>query len=138
MIVLDDRYGYDFELEKLEKIKESLTQKEIELIFMNDDEISEINSEFRGKDSATDVLSFPLEEMPNSPLGTIIISIDKVKEFSCELGHGEDDELSLLFIHGLLHLLGYDHERDEGEMREKEREIIKKFGLPNSLITRND
>ncbi len=138
MIVLDDRYGYDIKLEKLETIKASLTPKEIELIFMNDDEISEINSEFRGKDSATDVLSFPLEEMPNSPLGTIIISIDKVKEFSCELGHGEDDELSLLFIHGLLHLLGYDHERDEGEMREKEREIIKKFGLPNSLITRND
>ena len=137
MIVLDDRYGYNFELEKLENIKSSLTSKEVELIFMSDREITEINAQFRDKDSATDVLSFPLEDMPNSPLGTIIISIDKVKEKAIELGHGEDDELSLLFIHGLLHLLGYDHESDDGEMREKEEEIIKKFELPESLILRN-
>ncbi len=138
MIVLDDRYGYDFELAKLEKIQASLTSKEIELIFMSNDEISEINAEFRDKNSPTDVLSFPLEEMPHSPLGTIIISIDKAKELAEALGHNVDDELSLLFIHGLLHLLGYDHECDEGEMREKEIQIIKDFGLPNSLITRND
>lgn len=138
MIVLDDRYGYEIELEKLEMIKESLTSKEIELIFMSDDEISEINAEFRDKNSATDVLSFPLEEMPNSPLGTIIISIDKAKQLAEELGHSEDDELSLLFIHGLLHLLGYDHEEDEGEMRKKEKQIIEDFELPNSLIVRND
>ncbi|HIP59715.1 MAG TPA: rRNA maturation RNase YbeY [Campylobacterales bacterium] len=138
MIVLDDRYGYDIALEKLEKIKTSLTSKEIELIFMSDGEISEINAEFRDKDSATDVLSFPLEEMPNTPLGTIVISIDKVKQLADELGHSEDDELFLLFIHGLLHLLGYDHEEDTGEMREKEKQMIEDFGLPNSLIIRYD
>ena len=138
MIVLDDRYGYDFELEKLEKIKTSLTSKEVELIFMSDDDIAEINAEFRDKNSPTDVLSFPLEEMPNSPLGTIIISIDKVKQLAHKLQHGEDDELALLFIHGLLHLLGYDHECDEGEMREKEKQLIEEFRLPNSLILRND
>jgi probable rRNA maturation factor len=138
MIILDDRYGCDFELEKHEKIQESLTSKEIELIFMSNDDISEINAEFRGKNNPTDVLSFPLEEMPHSPLGTIVISIDKVKQLALELGHGEDDELTLLFIHGLLHLLGYDHEEDAGEMREKEKQIIEDFGLPNSLITRNN
>jgi len=138
VIVLDDRYGYDIALEKLEKIKTSLTSKEIELIFMSDGEISEINAEFRDKDSATDVLSFPLEEMPNTPLGTIVISIDKVKQLADELGHSEDDELFLLFIHGLLHLLGYDHEEDTGEMREKEKQMIEDFGLPNSLIIRYD
>lgn len=138
MIVLDDRYGYDFELEKLEIIKASLTSKEVELIYMGDDEITEINNEFRNKNSATDVLSFPLIDMPHSPLGTIIISIDKVKEKALELEHSEADELSLLFIHGLLHLLGYDHDEDEGEMRKKEKRIIEDLGLPNSLILRND
>ena len=137
MIFLDDRYGYDFNVEKLETIRSSLTSKEVELIFMSNDEISEINAEFREKNSPTDVLSFPLEDMPHTPLGTIIISIDKVKEVAESLGHSETDELTLLFIHGLLHLLGYDHECDEGEMRAKEKQIIEDFGLPNSLITRN-
>jgi probable rRNA maturation factor len=138
MIVLDDRYGYEFNVEKLETIKASLTSKEVELIFMSDAEISELNAEFRDKNSPTDVLSFPLEEMPNSPLGAIVISIDKAKEKAKELGHKIDDELSLLFIHGFLHLLGYDHESDNGEMRIKEEQIIKDFGLPESLILRND
>lgn len=138
MIVLDDRYGYDVELKKLQTIKEELTEKEVELIFVSNDEIAVLNQEFRDKDHATDVLSFPLSEMPHSPLGTIVISIDKVKEKADELGHSEDDELALLFIHGLLHLLGYDHEIDEGQMREKEEALIKEFELPNSLIVRNN
>jgi probable rRNA maturation factor len=53
-----------------------------------------------------------------------------------ELGHSEQDELSLLFIHGMLHLLGFDHEVDEGEMREKEKALINTFDLPKSLIIR--
>lgn len=138
MIILDDRYGYEFDANMLESIKVSLTSKEIELIFMSDDEISEMNAQFRGKNSPTDVLSFPLEEMPHSPLGTIIISIDKAKQLAEVLGHSVDNELCLLFIHGLLHLLGYDHEEDEGEMRAKEKQLIEKFGLPNSLILRTD
>jgi probable rRNA maturation factor len=138
MIVFDDRYGYDFDISNLKDIKEFLTSKEVELIFMSDDDIAVINSEFREKNSPTDVLSFPLEEMPNSPLGTIVISIDKAKNKAEELGHSVDDEISLLFIHGLLHLLGYDHEDDDGQMREKEREIIKEFDLPDSLIVRSE
>jgi probable rRNA maturation factor len=84
------------------------------------------------------VLSFPLEDVPHMPLGTIVISVDKVKEKALELGHSEEDEFTLLFIHGLLHLLGYDHEVDDGEMRLKEKEIIKTFNLPDSLILRNE
>lgn len=138
MIVLDDRYGYDTNLEQLESIKERLTQKEIELIFVKNDEMLQINKEFRDIKSPTDVLSFPLLDMPNCPLGTIVINIDKVKEVSLELGHRRDDELKLLFIHGFLHLLGFDHEKDSGEMLRKERELIKELKLPKSLILRSE
>lgn len=138
MIAVDDRYGYDLELVDLEKIKESLTDKEIELILMDNDAIAEVNAQFRGKEMPTDVLSFPLEDMPYTPLGTIIISIDKAKEKAAELGHSTEDELKLLFIHGLLHLLGYDHEEDAGEMRAKEKMMIEAFGLPKSLILRSE
>ncbi len=138
MIVLDDRYGYDINLKQLESIKENLTQKEIELIFVKSDEMLQINEEFRNIKSPTDVLSFPLTDMPNSPLGTVIINIDKVKKVSQKLGHKKDDELKLLFIHGLLHLLGFDHEKDDGEMREKEKELIKELKLPKSLILRSE
>jgi len=138
MIILDDRYGYNFDIKILEKIKNELTEKEIELIFMDNISIAEINEEFRGKNSATDVLSFPLEDMPNSPLGSIVINIDCAKDKALELGQRIDDEIVLLFIHGLLHLLGFDHECDEGEMREKEKQIIDKFDLPKSLILRSE
>jgi probable rRNA maturation factor len=70
------------------------------------------------------------------PIGSIIISSDKVKEGSKIFGHSIEDEFKLLLIHGLLHLIGYDHEVDNGEMREKEQEIIKYFNLPKSLIVR--
>ena len=73
----------------------------------------------------------------NMPLGSIVISTDFVEEKAKEYGHSFNEELSLLFIHGLLHLLGYDHEVDNTEHRDKEEELIKKFNLPNSLIVRN-
>ncbi len=86
----------------------------------------------------TDVLSFPLEfDMPNMPLGSIVISNEFVQEKAKEYNHSIQDEFTLLFIHGLLHLLGYDHEIDNGEHRLKEEELIKKYNLPNSLIVRN-
>jgi len=72
------------------------------------------------------------------PLGSIVISSGFVQERSNELGHSEKDELLLLFIHGLLHLLGYDHEDDNGEMRKREKELILKFDLPSSLIVRTE
>ncbi len=122
----------------LEDIAAYLSDKEVELILTDDAEIQEVNLAHRDKDSATDVLSFPLEEMEGFPLGSIMISVDKATQVASELGHDVADEIALLFIHGMLHLLGYDHEVDNGEMRQKEQEVVTHFNLPNSLIVRND
>jgi len=67
-----------------------------------------------------------------------VISAEYVQKGAQHFGHSCDDELALLFIHGLLHLLGYDHETDQGEMRAKEEALIKNFNLPKSLIVRTE
>jgi probable rRNA maturation factor len=136
MIDYENKTTSRYTLDVLQKITDSLTKADVELILTCNDEIREINSEFRHIDSATDVLSFPNEPMPFAPLGSVVISDDYVKKVAKELGHSEEDEFTLLYIHGLLHLLGYDHEVDEGQMRQKERELIEKFNLPESLIIR--
>ena len=136
MIEIDNRTVLHVDNILLNNIASTLTNKEIELIITNEDEMQEINKLHRHIDASTDVLSFPYEDMPMSPLGSIVISSLHVETISQELGHSKDDELALLFIHGLLHLVGYDHEVDSGEMREKERELIKEFNLPKSLIIR--
>jgi len=139
IIDLDNQTALHIDLDALEKIARSLTDREIELIVTDNDTIAALNQEYRSKDTPTDVLSFPMENaVANMPLGSIVISADFVQEKAKELGHGEQDEFSLLFIHGLLHLLGYDHETDHGEMRKKEKEMIEKFGLPSSLIVRTE
>ena len=136
MIELENNTPLNVNEDFLNKIASSYTDKQIELIITSNEDIQQINKEHRGIDKDTDVLSFPYQQMPMIPLGSIVISdnhvITKAKEFS----HKEDDELALLFIHGLLHLLGFDHEVDNGEMREEERKIIEKFKLPKSLIIR--
>jgi probable rRNA maturation factor len=136
MIDYDNRTNSEYKLEILQKITKTLTKQDVELILTCNDEIREINSEFRAIDAPTDVLSFPNEPMPFAPLGSIVISDDYVKKIALELGHSEEDEFTLLYIHGLLHLLGYDHEIDSGQMRQKEQELIKKYDLPESLIVR--
>lgn len=136
MIDLDNRTDKVYNFELLETIASSLTPLEIELILTDNATIAQINHEFRGIDKPTDVLSFPNDPFPGAPLGTIIISVDKVAQVSQELGHSENDELALLFIHGILHLLGMDHEVDQGEMRTEEERIVRKFTLPLSLIVR--
>ncbi|WP_320034424.1 rRNA maturation RNase YbeY [Halarcobacter sp.] len=138
MIDLDNQTDFNIDISSLENIVEDLTQKDIELIIVNNDAIKELNKEHRNIDKATDVLSFPLEfEMPNMPLGSIIVSVDFVEEKAKEYNHSLEDEFKLLFIHGLLHLLGFDHEVDNGEHRKKEEELINKYNLPKSLIVRN-
>lgn len=137
MIVYDNRTELVFETALLEKIADFLSDKEVELILTDDAEIREINLASRGIDKATDVLSFPLEPLAHFPLGSIMISVDKARHVAQRLGHSEDEEIALLFIHGMLHLLGYDHETDSGEMRKKEEEVIAAFSLPKSLIVRN-
>ena len=138
MIDFENRSDFEFDVNELKEIYEYLTNKDIELILTTDEEIKKLNKEHRNKDKATDVLSFPLENIPGMLLGSIVISVDTAKRGAEEFGHSVENEIKLLFIHGLLHLLGYDHEIDNGEMREKEKEIIEKFNLPKSLIIRND
>jgi len=139
LIEFDDRYGLeDFKLQKLEVIKDNLTDKDVELIFVDSKEMQELNKNFRQIDKTTDVLSFPLDFMDGLPLGSLAINIELAKQKSKELGHSLEDEISLMFIHGLLHLLGYDHEKDSGQMREKESELIDQFCLPKSLIVRSE
>ena len=96
----------------------------------------EINMEQRAVDKTTDVLSFPLEDFPHFPLGSIVINSDLATIKAKELGHTLKDEITLMFIHGLLHVKGFDHECDNGEMREEEEKLINEFNLPNSLIIR--
>ncbi len=138
MIDFENRSNFEFDINLLKEIYKYLTNKDVELILTTDKEIQELNKIHRQKDRPTDVLSFPLENMPGMPLGSIIISIDTAKKGANEFTHSTQDEIKLLFIHGLLHLLGYDHETDNGEMREKEKEIIEKFNLPKSLVIRNE
>lgn len=136
MIELDNKTSVHVDINLLQDIADSFSNKTIELIITNNKEIQQINKEHRNIDNHTDVLSFPYEDMPMSPLGSIVISSEYVESIALELNHSKDNELTLLFIHGLLHLLGFDHEVDNGEMREEEARLIKKFNLPNSLIIR--
>jgi len=137
MIDIDNQTNLNINFEEIEKIVHFITDKDFELIIVNNNIIQSINKEYRNIDKATDVLSFPLDmSCPNMPIGSIIISSDKVKEGAIEFNHSIQNEFNLLLIHGVLHLLGYDHEVDNGEMREEEKKIIKYFNLPNSLIIR--
>jgi probable rRNA maturation factor len=138
MIDLDNRTDVQIDLALLERIADSLSDKDIELLLIRDDEMAEINKETRAIDKSTDVLSFPMAEMPGAPLGSIVISEDYVRRGAEEFGHSQDAERALLFIHGMLHILGYDHEVDNGEMRVKESELILAFELPESLIVRTE
>ena len=138
MIELDNRSSLEIDEPFLNSIAETLTDREIELIITSDHEIQEINAANRGIDKATDVLSFPYEDMPMTPLGSIVISANHVTDKAAAFKHKQSDELALLFIHGLLHILGYDHEVDAGEMRKEEEKLINEFGLPQSLIIRTE
>ena len=140
MIDLDNQTMLMFEPKTLEKIAEILTKRDIELLIVDDMTIKELNRIHRGINHATDVLSFPMElpyEDMNFPLGTIVIASSFVLEKAKEFKHTTTDEISLLFIHGLLHLLGFDHECDNTEMRDEEKRVIKMFDLPKSLIVRS-
>lgn len=120
----------------LHQICDQFTTKEVELLLVDALTIHDLNREYRNIDKPTDVLSFPIDDFPHSPLGSIIINFELSKLKADELGHTIEEEITLLFIHGLLHLLGFDHEVDNGEMRAKEEELIRTLNLPLSLIVR--
>ncbi len=125
----------------LHKIKKEITKQEVELIVVDKNEIRRLNKEFLNKDYETDVLSFGLNfdgiNIKNPPLGSIVISIDSAIKIANELNHSLKEEFAILFTHAILHLLGFDHELDNGEHRKKETEILSKFGINNPLIERN-
>ncbi len=135
MIELDNQTNIEIEIEILESIASE--SKIIELIIVNNETMKTINLEQRGVNKTTDVLSFPLEDFPHFPLGSIVINSDLAKIKANEFGHSFKDEIILMFIHGLLHVKGYNHECDDGEMREEEKRLINEFNLPISLIIRN-
>ena len=97
-------------------------------LIASDAELQKLNRKFRGKNYATDVLSFPPED--------IAISFDRAAAQAAELGHSVEDELRILMLHGLLHLAGMDHETDGGAMARAEARWRKRLGLPSGLIER--
>lgn len=129
-------------LQHASKILNLEDESEVSITFVTNEAIQKINAEYRGKNQPTDVISFALEELgegeieivgTNMPriLGDIIISIDRAKEQAEEYGHSFERELGFLAVHGLLHLLGYDHmtKEDEKIMFGKQEEILSSFGL---------
>ncbi len=108
----------------------------VSVIVVSNRRIRQLNARWRGKDAATDVISFPLElEAPQAELpwevGEVVISLEKACEQARALGHSLERELSFLFLHGLLHILGFDHEQpdEEAEMLSRQREILTAAGI---------
>ena len=97
------------------------------IAFVSDKTIRELNNQFRGIDKATDVLSFPAEEDDN--LGDIAISVDTAATQCMENGLTLNEEIAQLILHGLLHLSGYDHETDNGEMNRLELKLRKQLKI---------
>ncbi|HWB97266.1 MAG TPA: rRNA maturation RNase YbeY [Bryobacteraceae bacterium] len=100
----------------------------------DDRELRKLNRQFLGKDYPTDVLSFP--EPGSGAIGELAISAQRAKAQAEEFGHPVVEEIRILMLHGVLHLLGMDHERDRGRMARAESLWRRKLGLPNSLIER--
>jgi len=102
----------------------------------NDAELRRLNSTFLGKDYPTDVLSFPSMAGARE-LGEIAISHQRAAEQAASFGHAIETEIQILMLHGVLHLLGHDHEKDRGAMRRLEKKLREQLGLPPSLIERS-
>ena len=112
-------------------------EAEVDLLFVDNEAIREMNLEYRDKDSATDVLSFPMyeadEEIDDEEeilFGDIVISLERAQEQCIEYGHSLEREVMYLLVHGLLHLAGYDHmeEEDKKEMRAREEHLLAIIG----------
>ncbi len=118
---------------------------EVSITFIDNPQIQELNQQYRNKDKATDVLSFPLgengvydisEETGAIQLGDVVISAEKALEQSEIYGHSFQREMSFLTVHSMLHLLGYDHETsslDAMRMREKEESVLLKLGMTRQV-----
>ena len=118
-----------------------LGKRDFNVCFVDDEEISRLNLAHRGKNAPTDVLSFPWQgsdtelaaqredsEFTNF-LGDIVISVETARENACEEGHSTENEIRWLILHGVLHLLGYDHAQDNGEMTSLELALRERLCL---------
>jgi len=142
--VINDEVGVDFKYDYLTKVlKRGLKHEGVlnacfSVVFVGEEKIREINREYRGIDKVTDVISFALEDSQEEisyksvrMLGDIYICISRAKEQAQEYGHSLKRELSFLALHGLLHLLGYDHmeKEDEKVMFELQELILNEEGI---------
>lgn len=147
-VYIDNRSSSKFDENIIPKIKRCVEEclklenfpenTEVSISLVDNEEIHELNRMYRQKDSPTDVLSFPMLEKGDKPdtaglilLGDIIISIPKAVEQAKEYGHSFEREICYLTIHGMFHLLGYDHidEEEKREMRAREKQVIKILNL---------
>ncbi len=135
---INDEFGCDFDYKYLDEVinytlkKMDVKDAYLSIIFISDEVMHKYNLEYRGIDRTTDVLSFALEDNQTykteiRQLGDILISIPKMQAQAKEYGHSEKRELSFLIVHGVLHLLGYDHTRS------KEEEKLQ-FGLQDEIL----
>lgn len=136
-----DNYGCDFDYSYLDKIidktlkMENVDKATFSIVFIDDEYMHELNLKYRGIDRTTDVLSFAFEDNNKicyniRQLGEIFVSIPKMKSQAEEYGHSEKRELAFLVVHGILHLLGYDHTKglkEEKEMFEKQELVLNEF-----------
>ena len=110
----------------------------VNVLLTSNSELRALNSRFRGKDRPTDVLSFPpVFGLGNAFAGDVAISAEMAAHNARRLGHSPAEEVEILVLHGLLHLAGYDHERDHGEMARTEERLRRALHLPAGLIDRS-
>lgn len=117
----------------------------VSVALVRDEQIRRWNRHYRGVDAVTDVLSFPAAGGPTAAmprgvlpvLGDIAIATGQARRQARRLGHRYSDELRVLALHGLLHLLGYDHDRDDGRMAREERRLCRRAGLAAGLLDRS-
>jgi probable rRNA maturation factor len=160
-IVVSDAHGRAIEhglCRWLSRVAPARTRGTVSIALVSDQRVRALNRRFRGIDRPTDVLSFPAVNRPQRAqssqrsvpqkapassvgsaakfLGDIVIARGVARRQARELGHPESTELKVLALHGLLHLLGYDHERDNGAMARLERRLRRRGGLREGLIER--
>lgn len=110
----------------------------VNVLITSSRELQSLNARFRGKDMPTDVLSFaPISDLPEDFSGDVAISADIAVRNAKLLGHSAAEELKILVLHAMLHLAGYDHERDNGAMARKEQRLRRTMKLPVALIERD-
>jgi probable rRNA maturation factor len=125
----------------LETAAPASARGEVTVALVSDGRMKSLNRSFRGKDYATDVLSFAIARGEASPaaarqLGDVVIAVGVARRQAAEAGHSLGTELRVLALHGLLHLLGYDHDTDDGRMARVEARLRRRAGLREGLIGR--